>query len=107
MTRKADMGAEGEHPWIWDIWGGKKDLYKEFLKGPEKWNPAFKHWVLRFIADDLLDAWLESHDDTDLLRQGAEFMACHAMDEEGDPDVDQMIDKAIERQRAKKETHDT
>jgi hypothetical protein len=78
--------------WIWDVWGSKEELYDEFLKGPDKWSDTFRYWVLRHVADGLLDNWLETHDDTDLIREAAEFMECEAMNEVGDPDVDQMVE---------------
>lgn len=101
------MSNDNEPNWIWDVWGNKEDLYDEFLKGPSGWSKTFKYWVVRHIADELVDAWLEAHDDVDLLRKGAEFMECQAMDEIDDPDADQMIDAAIAFQRTKRKTSDT
>jgi hypothetical protein len=99
--------SDNEEPnWIWDEWGSKEELFQEFLKGPDGWSKTFKYWVLRHIADRLVDSWLEAHDDTDLLREAAEFMECHAMDEKGDPDADEMIDQAITRQRAARKIND-
>ena len=85
------MSEEEEHKWIWDVWGSKAEIFVEFLKGPEKWDDTFRHWVLRRIADRLLDSWLEVNGDEELLREGAEFMEDNVMGEAGDPDADQMV----------------
>lgn len=97
--------SDDDPKWIWDEWGSKEDLYKEFLKGPDGWSKTFKYWVLRYTADRLLDSWLETHDDVDLIREAAEFMEGEAMNEVGDPDVDQMVAAVVERMRKKKSTN--
>lgn len=85
------MSDEEEHKWIWDVWGSKSDLLVEFLKGPDAWDDTFRHWVLRRIADRLLDSWLEVNGDSELLQEAAEFMEDNVMDEAGDPDAERMV----------------
>lgn len=100
------MSADEDYKWIWDEWNGKEDLFKEFLKGPDGWSKTFEHWVLRRVADGLLDNWLETHDDTDLIREAAEFMESEVMNEVGDPDVEQMVEMVMKSQRKEKRKND-
>lgn len=82
--------------WIWDVFGNKTDVLVEFLKGPDRWGDDFRRWVMDYIAEDLVSAWLKVHNKDDLLREAAGFMECNVMDEVGDPDAERMVEMVKE-----------
>lgn len=94
------------YPWIWDHFDSEEALFEEFLKGPDKWDEVFNHWVVQFIANELVDNWLAEHDDTDLIRKAAEFMECHSMNEVGDPDVEEMVEMVLKKRAKAKRKND-
>lgn len=94
------MSDDEDIPWIWDHFGSEEALFEEFLKGPDEWDEVFNHWVVRFIANELVDNWLETHSGEEFIRKAAEFMECHSMNEVGDPDVDTMVEMCLRKRNA-------